>query len=378
MMQRAVEALRFRGVHEMVHISCDHTEPGWWAAQPDADISQIADLIQRCLPARMSFFYLDPFTVAFKKDTDNRRDILMRRDSRFDETCVVLYDNKYAELSGQLLKFLSDTGEDIHVHFHHEGLTKTNYPDERMTKRQCGIHDYVCNQDNLAADHERVEFKIELMQQWIADVTGKKLLPWLAVHGCWSFAGSSDEICQLNDEVSILVRHGCIGDMSFPAPRREVDPILKTPFTFKNVPIRRAYDSAEGDARPIEETGLPPDRFFCWNAGNRVRGYNSSIDSYSESSESNVKRMESDRFWLAEFLQKDLPVVNGIGLLKTHSHSLHRHYLQGLNNPKPPLERAYRTFLGPLADACENAGISWEWLTVCELMAKLKVFCPTL
>ena len=145
---------------------------------------------------------------------------------------------------------------------------------------------------------------------------------WAFIHGNWALNASDPEICEIENEMSIIRHNGGIGDFTFPAGRGHCDPALRSPFTCLPVARARAFDDESADPRPIEPGSgvMTDDRFFIWNSPLRAKF--ASLDYASRSTRELLKKPEQIlRQWIGNGV-----LLDGCLFIKTHAHSMNTAY----------------------------------------------------
>src|SRR5262249_31049074 len=169
----------------------------------------------------------------------------------------------------------------------------------------------------------RLDSFVGLACESIAKETGRSFDRWGFIHGLWALNASDPSACMVEDEIQLLMRHGCFGDFTFPAGRGHCNPtVCDRPYTC--LPLRgvKTYDLPEADPQPLVEGGrqLTSDRFFLWNTA--VASRLSSLDTYWEPNLAEFKQPER---LVGGWFEKGV-VLDRALYIKTHSHSLAESY----------------------------------------------------
>ncbi len=254
---------------------------------------------------------------------------------------------------------------EMHLHVHHEWWTRNDSNLDSPVSR------WVNANSTADMDCRRLDHFFDRCKQVIAGEIGRSFDRWGFVHGNWALAASDPLICTVENELSMIMRHGGWGDFSFPAGRGYCDPKLETPFTCLPLDCKRAYDDPDADPRVLEAGAgvLRPDRFFIWNSPIKARY--SSIDYYSES---NRKEFNEPEHLVGQWLNGSVTFGSDL-FLKTHAHSMKWEYEiadEGSLIPHvyPPVIKVFEQLLR----ACDGAGVEFVPVTVNEAMTWLHAY----
>lgn len=254
---------------------------------------------------------------------------------------------------------------EMHLHVHHEFWTRNDSNFDNPVSR------WVNANSTAAMDKARLDSFFARCTEVIGKEIGRSFDRWAFVHGNWALAASDPLICTIENELSMIMRHGGFGDFSFPAGRGYCDPKLPAPFTCLPLDRARAYDDPASDPRPVEAgtATLQPDRFFIWNSPIKARY--SSIDYYSEPNRELFKT--PDRI-LAEWFKGSVSFGSDL-FIKTHAHSMKWEYK--ISEDGSPIPHCYPDVVKvfeQLLRICDRAGVEFQLVTVDEVMAWLHSF----
>ena len=173
----------------------------------------------------------------------------------------------------------------------------------------------------------------------------------------------------VEDEIAILMRHGCFGDFTFPAGRGHCNPTsIEAPYTCLPAHGPKAYDLPAADPQAIVRGGqhLRSDRFFIWNSP--IKAVHSSLDYYHEP---NRVLFRTPERLVTEWLEKSV-LLDGTLFIKTHSHSLEPTYRIGTaERMSPHLYPDVIALFDLLDGTCDDAGIDLHVLSIHEVMTQL-------
>jgi len=181
----------------------------------------------------------------------------------------------------------------IEVHLHHEHWTRAKVPPESAGKKLRLLLSALLNEVLRPGDHA--------------------LDPWLFVHGCWALNASDPDICNIEDEISILSSLGCVGDMSFPAGRRHCDPRVGHPYH-----IDPNQCLGPGAYKTRHSSG----EFLIWDSSVK----------YGDASLDIGVGPDTSAAWC-----RDGYVQEGVLFVKTHAHSLSPNYWQSSERTTTPI-----------------------------------------
>lgn len=304
----------------------------------------------------MTLFYLP--ALEYCLSTDNAKHLRIA-DDVVEFIPRTAYENDLVH--GVMMEGLAKSEMEIQVHMHHEHLTKT-------TVDQNDVHRKINESTNDSLDITRFKFILNMTLDQIRHDTDLPLERWAFVHGMWALNASDPSVCNIKNELSLLMSAGCWGDFSFPAGRQHCDPVsIESPYTCRPVMQNRAYDAVEADLRPAQAglAGIGDDRFFVWNSV--VKHTICSLDYYSQANVDRLKRFEENAFQLI----KNSPVIGSTMFIKTHAHSMAPPYRE----PDAPLPHLYpdvvKTF-ELIESACDAANVDFQCLSVDQVMQAIQ------
>lgn len=361
------EILRRREVSRVAYFHTDHFEP--WSLAPgrpsfEACAEAVEDFAVRS--AKVAFGQRQTLFYKPKVDGGMGRAASIRVNPEDPFGFVPRADETRVLAKSALQGLLSKSAHEIQVHVHHEHYTwNTSHTRPAILSAfdRPGVKE---------RDSSRFELGLSLTLDAIREETGLPLNEWFFVHGVWALNASDPAVCQIEDEIQILMRNGCRGDFSFPAGRQHVDPACLEPFFIQPVTGRRAYDLA--DAMPQAAWGnarAASDRFFIWSS--ELTHRSSSLDYYSRATMERLRNPVS----MARDIVSQSVVTDGTLWFKTHAHSLHSDYFQTPERSPIPHEHPdVRALFGLIADAIEAAGAALKFLTANEVYQEFVTATP--
>lgn len=354
------EILRRRGVRAVTWFHSDHWEP-WGRGVNDVTLRQVESFLLQAksspLASKMTLFYLSGngyrLKAPFRSGTGARDEEIVEVEPRLER------DERAArEILGELQ---AQTGVEFQLHLHHEHLTGN---DGAWNDLHRAIKDLTDRQQDERRLHNLLDTELSTLRRH----TGAPFDKWAFVHGMWALNGSDRTVCQIDNEIEILMQHGGWGDFSFPAARTHCDPtILEQPYTFKPFTAAKAYDDPRGEpiAVDVGAGGIRDGRFLIWNSG--AKHDVCSVDCFDPFDRQRVKNGERIVFsWL-----NACPVIDGTLYVKTHAHSMHAaYYEEGARMPltSPDIEAAFDM----TRRSCDEAGVEFKPATVDEVFAVLR------
>ena len=359
-----VDLLKSRECEAVWYFHTDHFEP--WSYDIDDDsaraVERFAAMARSSRYARkLSLFYsvFIPYRLATGGNDDGGAS-----HAPGDSVLFGGRSPRQEALAREVIRPLLDADEhEIHLHVHHEYWTRNTSDFDSPVSR------WVNQSSTPDLDRSRLDLYFRRCNEVIGRELGRPFERWAFVHGNWALNASDPRICQVEDEIAMMMRHGGWGDFSFPAGRGYCDPKLEAPFTCLPLVLPRVYDDPAADPRPIGEgTGLlSRDRFFIWNSP--IKANFSSIDYYSPA---NCQLFKTPERVVQEWLAKSV-VLDRRLFLKTHAHSMKWEYK--IAEPGSVIPHCYpdvvRIF-DQLARACDRAGVELKLVTVSEVMAALQ------
>ncbi len=366
-MDELIQMLKEKGVRRFVHFHTDHWEPfisNWdnWGEAASENAKRILDFISETNNHpyfdKMTLFYNHPIRTFSTNTIDKKTNDLLG----FEPQNRPFWD-RYVHA---VRKCAEESAHEFQVHIHHNGITKGDY-------FKFSHLDWPDDQDAGKRDSERLERFIKETLLDMRKVTGLELETWHFIHGLWALNGSDSRVCNVSNEIEILMRNGCVGDFSMPAGRRMVDSTIRTPHTVivNNVP--KGYDMPEAKIRLIgEELGGDEKRFLIWNQD--IPFTHCSLDYLG--SESIIKALKDWKETLMIWI-KNSPVIGDTAFVKTHAHSMNRNYWS---------EEVFRIYNSPevlnlfetLEKICDESSVSYEKWTVSEVLSYIEKIDPTL
>jgi 2-polyprenyl-3-methyl-5-hydroxy-6-metoxy-1,4-benzoquinol methylase len=359
----AADLLKSRGCKAVCYFHTDHFEP--WSNTIDETSAKAVERMAaqaRLSPyaRKISLFY--SVFVPYRLASDGP---LQSGDMHVpeDQVAFLARSNRQEDLAREVIRpLVTRDGHEMHLHVHHEYWTRNNsHFDTPVSK-------WVNDCSTAEADRRRLDLHFRLCKEAISREIGKPFDRWAFIHGNWALNASDPLICQVNDELAMIMRHGGFGDFSFPAGRSYCDPKIKSPFTCLPIDLARAYDDPQADPRPLGpgSRSLLPGRFFIWNAP--IRSLDCSLDYYSAP---NRKLLSMTERVVATWLLKSVCLGDKI-FIKTHAHSMSAMYR--LSEPDSVIPHCYpdavRAF-DYLARVCERAGVELRFQTVNEAVRLL-------
>ena len=354
------ELLKRRGVSEVYYFHADHFEP--WGSGLNAKSLKGVENFQRQTRnspygSKLSLFYsvylAHQLETGANDDDESRRapndGVVFRRRSEQQDRLVT---NVIRPLAGE-------DAHEMHLHVHHEWWTRNHSHFDSPVSNWVNAH------STNELDQSRLDLFFSLATSLIANETGAPFDRWGFVHGNWALAGSDPRICQIENELGMIMRHGGFGDFSFPAGRSICDPKIEGPFTCLPLDLQRAYDLAEAQPTPVgrDSKVMRPDRFFIWNS--RIKADYASLDYYYAPNRDRFKHADlMVESWLSNSVQ-----IESRLFIKTHAHSMYNYY--NMSEPDSLIPHCYPdtvAIFDRLARACDRANVELQFATVNEVM----------
>lgn len=341
------------GIQSIQYFHCDHFEP-WRHGVRQQEADEVAKFIEKVgqlwYAQKLSLFYKPQISyVPFEGEAPD--DVLAIPNEPFGFRQQTEDQKKIA---ASCIQEAVKQGHDFQVHVHHEGYTRSSV--DHAPK----IRSWLTKHGTEKADELRLDMSLKLHLSRIRAETGLPFKTWMFVHGNWALNGSDHRICQIRDEIRILMENGCVGDFTFPAGRRHVDPtILQTPYTCKPFLDDKGYDKPGAEPYLVTDPrSRLPGRFFIWNS--IIKHPFSSIDYVSKT----VQKSFLDPSDVVVRWLEGSPVFDQKLYIKTHCHSMNRYYWEDLEKPIVPHEwPAIQRAFGTLREACEKLNIPFEMTT---------------
>jgi hypothetical protein len=367
LVKELADRLRGMDVTSVVYFHTDHFEP-WRAVHAAAVGPEIVDTIHDFCRAteridfarRLTLFYKPHLNYALRRGGE-----LDRADP--EDLVGFLPRTAHEERFGReaMQEVVTSSAHDIQLHIHHEYYTATKgHTDPEAIK-------WFASPLGRSLDERRLELAIRLNREIITRESGRDLTRWFFVHGHWALNASDDSSCTITNEIDILLRNGCLGDFTFPAGRKHVNPRIKVPY------LCRPFDESKGYDLPGAEPEIASGnaaaaatKFFIW--ASPANSLQCSLDYMSESSRRQIENTEK----AARELIDNAYVADRRLFIKTHAHSVHPYYFEHARSPVFPHHfPATQTLLSVIFDAAAAAGLEIQFLTapeVYELMIAAK------
>lgn len=356
------DILKARGVTEVRYFHADHFEP--WSAGVDVGRRAIdrfeAQTRDLAFGSAASLFYKvrlgGRLTDAATRTTAGHR---VPGDGIVFEHPGTAYRSAAREAMGMLDR---ESGHEIHLHLHHEYLTRTRGGPDSPVARWVNAH------STADLDRQRMALLIRLAVEQVGQELGRPFERWGFVHGIWALNAADPTVCTIENEMALLMANGCFGDFSFPAGRAHCNPRLSVPFTCLPVEAVRAFDHPAARAIAAGKPGAADaGRFLVWSSP--LRHAECSLDAYGRRRPLPMTDPEACvRAWLAKS-----PIAEGGNLvIKTHGHSLYqiRHVpLDEVVVPHamPPVRATFDC----LERVCDRAGVPIRPITAGAIPALL-------
>ena len=358
-LDQLADRLKRRGCRDVWYFHTDHFEP--WSVRIDEASARAVDRMAAqargsSYGRRLSLFYA--VFIPFHLDVGGTAG------DRVPGDAIVFggrSENQEALARDAIRPLVAADAHEMHLHVHHEFWTRNqgNYPR--------AIWQWVNAHGSPEDDARRLDLHFRLCKEAIARETGAPFDRWGFVHGNWALNGSDSDICEIDDEISIVMRNGGIGDFTFPAGRGHCDPKLETPFACLPVRQLRGYDRNEADPRPIAagSRAMTQDRYFIWNS--RIKHKFSSLDYFSAGARDLLKTPDEI---LGQWFDNSV-ALDGSLFIKTHAHSMNAAYRLG--EPDGVIPHCYPdtvALFDGLARVCDRAGIALRLATVHEIVER--------
>ena len=354
------EVLKQRGVAKVFYFHADHFEP-WGSGLNEKTAKAAEHFAQQTrnspYAAKLSLFYSTyvPHRLEF-----GGTDLPEARRAPGDSVVFYQRSPQQDELATNAIRpLITDGQHEMHLHVHHEWWTRNDSHLDSPVSHWVNAH------STGSLDQQRLDLFFSLATSQIAKETGAPFPRWGFVHGNWALAGSDRRICQIENELSMIMRHGGFGDFTFPAGRAICDPRIETPFTCRPLDLTRAYDLAESDPSPVSHDTriMQPERFFIWNS--KIKADYSSLDYYYPPNRDRFKKTDL----MVENWLRNSVVIGDCLFVKTHAHSMYNYY--NMSDPTSLIPHLYPDIVAifeRLSRACDNAGVELRFVTVNEVM----------
>ena len=358
------DLLKARGCTEVCYFHTDHFEP--WSSNIDDASARAVERMARMArnspyARRLSLFY--SVFIPYRSSSDGPAG---QDDSQVPGDGVVFSarSRRQEDVAREVIRpLVMADGHEMHLHVHHEYWTRN------ASHFDHPVSHWVNSSSTARADHERLDLHFRLAKEAIAREIGAPFERWAFIHGNWALNASDPLICQVTEEMAMIMRHGGFGDFSFPAGRGYCDPKLERPFTCLPLDLHRAYDDPRADPRGIDVNTavMRPDRFFIWNSP--IKSVHSSLDYFSST---NRALFENPEHVVATWLRKSV-CLGGKLYIKTHAHSMKTDYR--LFEPDGLIPHCYPDIVAIfdcLGRACDRAGVELRFQTVNEVVRSLR------
>ena len=358
-MNTLAEILRRRGIRGVTWFHTDHWEP-WGSGITDASLKRVESFLRQAkaspVSSRMTLFYV-PGTRYRVKDRANPT---FARDEELLE--VVPYsDAEQRRVQSLIGELVSQTKVEFQLHLHHEHVVGSDGNWSEQHRRIKALTD-------PAQDERRLHFLLRNDLAGLRRHTGAAHDRWAFVHGLWALNGSDRTVCQIDNEIEILMSYGCWGDFSFPAGRYHCDPTtLEQPYTCKPFTAPKGYDDpgCEPIAVDAGAGGLREGRFLIWNS--KAKHDVCSFDYHSKQTFELERR--ADHIVSSWFC--NCPVIDRVLYVKTHSHSMMSAYYEE-GSQIPLATPGSETIFNLLRRACDGSAVELKLATVNEVIETLR------
>ena len=357
---KLAERIKARGITGIVYFHTDHFEPwrsfdGRPAMGPEnaEGIELFAQAMQRIdFARRLTLFYKTPVNYA----------LIEGRDSIYvpgDKIGFFVRSDEDRQVANAAIGWLArESAHEFQLHVHHEYFT---YNKKSLTDPD--IRAWLSTPEGRALDHDRFELSLRLYLQNLEEETGRKFPRWFFVHGHWALNASDTNDCCLTREIEILHRNGCLGDFTFPAGRKGVDPRYEAPFLVRPVDAEKGYDLPQAEPESAFGSGAKAaQKFFIW--ASRIKHASVSIDYTSPF----VRRRSDNVERAALDIIDNCYLENGTLFIKTHAHAMHPSYFETSRSPVFPHQYpGTQTILSLIFDGGASVGVESRFLTASEV-----------
>ena len=236
-----------RNVNRVVYFHCDHWEP--WRSQPgqsiycQQNVDGVGMYVDACnkidFARRQTLFYKPNVShgVLAKGIVEPAGSQKVHADDRIFFADKTAAQTEFAKAA--LHHVVAGSDHELQIHIHHENFTFNHSHKAPISQEYFGTADSRLHED------ERFSLAVKLWLQTLRDESGLPIDKWFFVHGLWALNGSDANVCHLVREIEIMMRHGCLGDFTFPAGRVHVNPRLEVPYFAKPVAKPKGYDLQE-------------------------------------------------------------------------------------------------------------------------------------
>lgn len=351
-----VDILKSRNITSIGYFHTDHFEP-WSKGTGQQYRTGVERFQQQARKSRfgrrMSLFYLNFIPAMLVEPGDTRA---LSGDRIGFGTMA---DADWPGVCSVMRPMEAEFGHEMHLHIHHERWVRNTGNYEKS------MADWINAHSSAAMDSRRLDRFVGIALNGVSAEIGRPMNDWAFVHGNWALNGSDTSICMIEDEIDILMRHGCWGDFTFPAGRGHCDPtLLHEPYSCLPAHGIKIYDKPES-APSVVERGVPfhgDGRFLIWSS--RIKASHSSIDYYSETNRTLFRTPEK----MVEAWLRDSVVIDGRLFVKTHAHSLKWEYdIGGSDSPIPHCHPEVVGVFDLFERVADQAQVPIELITVNEL-----------
>ena len=354
-----------RGIKEIFHFHTDHWEPWTGEDHTMANVGHIEEFIKHHERFDHSRKMTLNYKIGFPKYTALDENALSRSRIRFVEGDYIGFlvpdEGENEDSRMKIIRTLEeDTGHELQIHIHHERITSGDYciyssPTEIPSEKIAEM------------DEMRLDFFVKLLLEQFEKETGRKAEHWTFVHGLWALNASDTKVCNVYNEIELLMNNGCIADFSMPSGRWIVDSDIREPFTCLPVSTPKGYDFVESERTRIKETPKPSNRrrFLIWNQ--EIPYLYCSLDYTTQG----VIDALSDTYDYLETWLRTGFCVDGKLFIKTHAHSMNKNFdpRDGYHFPMchPDVIRAF----GALQEVCDESDTEMNYYTADEVISEL-------
>lgn len=363
MIEKLADVIKRRGIQRVYYFHTDHFEP--WSKTVNEEAVRGVDLFAQM--SRKSRF-ASPMNLFYHTYLPYRLDaeLAAKSESGVDAVQIGGRSPQQDILARQaMLPLEAEFGHEVHIHVHHESWTRNTGEYSKDVSK------WVNTFSNAELDKARLNRALILTKEYIANDIGRPIEHWAFVHGNWALNGSDRSICWIDDEIELLMKHGCFGDFTFPAGRRHCDPVnIETPYTCVPLNQAKGYDLPEAQPQTIESGADPLEsgRFFIWNSP--IKAQYSSLDYYDKG---NRELFATPARVVGQWLENCVVLGDSL-FIKTHAHSMNGHYeIQKGESPIPHLYPDVVAMFELLEKVCDFAAVPIEVLSINNLMDRLKV-----
>lgn len=354
------EILRRRDVRRVIWFHTDHWEP-WGQGINDVTLKRVESFLKQAKSSKIA----GKSTLFYLSGNNYRLSASARSGGNASGAELIEVETR-SEREEQAIHLalgeLQDGTEvEFQLHLHHEHLTGNEgaWNDLHVALKALTDKDQ---------DERRLHYLLETELSTLRRHTRRAFDRWAFVHGMWALNGSDRTVCQIDNEIEILMQYGCWGDFSFPAARYHCDPtIMRQPYTCIPFVGPKAYDDvrAEPIAVDVGAGAIRGGRFLIWNSA--ARHDTCSVDCFDALDRQRVKNHER----LVSSWLSNCPVIDGMLFIKTHAHSMHAAYYE--DGARSPLtSHAVEAAFDLLRRSCDEVGADFVPATVDEVYALLR------